>query len=174
MQNLKINYRHPFFNEGLAIYELIKRCPPLDTNTIYAYYLLCRDFSNTCVIAEQDNHLIGFLSAYRKPPEPDCLFVWQMAVAKQARGRHIATNMLEWLIGQLSDTNIRILETTIAPSNRASQAVFKRLAQKYQVRCNTYEFLDTAMFGDQTHEAEVLFRIGPFKRQSTTRITCEL
>lgn len=164
MQNLKINYRHPFFREGLAIYTLVKRCPPLDTNTIYAYYLLCRDFSDTCVVAEQDNHLIGFLSAYRKPRELDCLFVWQIAVAKEARGKHIATNMLKWLLCQLSYANIRILETTTSPSNHASQAMFKNFAKKYQAKCDTSEFLDISMFGDQIHEAEILFRIGPLKR----------
>jgi len=164
MQNLKINYRHPFFKEGLAIYELVKRCPPLDTNSIYYYYLLCRDFSKTCVVAEQDNHIISFLSAYRKPQEQDCLFIWQVAVSKESRGQHIATNMLKWLIKQLSYANINILETTISPSNHASQALFRHFAQKYQARCKTSDFLDISIFGDHTHEAEILFRIGPLKR----------
>jgi len=26
----KINYRYPFFKDGLAIYELVKKCPPLN------------------------------------------------------------------------------------------------------------------------------------------------
>ncbi|MEK8018987.1 MAG: diaminobutyrate acetyltransferase [Candidatus Parabeggiatoa sp.] len=164
MPNLKINYRHPFFKEGLAIYELVKRCPPLDTNSLYYYYLLCRDFSKTCVVAERDNHIISFLSAYRKPQEQDCLFVWQVAVSKDARGQHIATNMLDWLMEQLDEATIRILETTISPSNHASQALFRQFAKKYQGICETNDFIDMAMFGDQAHEAEILFRIGPLKR----------
>jgi L-2,4-diaminobutyric acid acetyltransferase len=159
----KINYRHPFFKDGLAIYELVKRCPPLDTNSIYHYYLLCRDFSNTCVIAERDNQIISFLSAYRKPQEQDCLFVWQVAVSKESRGKHIATNMLKWLIEQISSANIRILETTCSPSNHASQALFRNFAKKYHAIIKTYDFLDISMFGNHTHDAEILFRIGPLK-----------
>ena len=161
MQNLKINYRHIFFKDGLAIYELVKKCPPLDTNSIYYYYLLCRDFSKTCVVAEWNNHIIGFISAYRKPQEQDCLFVWQVAVSKEIRGKHIGTNMLGFLMEQLINANISFLETTISPSNHTSQTLFRNFAKKHNTKCKIYDFLDISMFGDQIHEAELLFRIGP-------------
>lgn len=166
MQNLKINYRHPYFDDGLAVYELVKSCPPLDINSIYYYYILCRDFSKTCVVAERDNQIIGFISSYRKPLEPGCLFVWQVAVSKEARGYHIATNMLDWLIEQLSYMNLRFLETTISPSNQGSQALFRRLAKKSQVHCKTTTFLKGSKFKDQTHETELLFCIGPFRNDN--------
>lgn len=161
MQNKKIKYRHPTFNEGLSVFHLIKSCPPLDLNSIYYYYIICRDFSDTCVVAESDQGMVGFISAYRKPQEPSSLFVWQVAVAKTARGHHIASNMLEWLVEQPSCNNIRVLETTISPSNQASQSLFRRFAEKHQAICQTSTFLDISQFGDRAHEAEILFRITP-------------
>ena len=163
MQAVKMNYRHPLFEEGLAIYQLIKSCPPLDTNSIYYYYILCRDFSETCVVAEQNHQIMGFLSAYRKPQESDCLFVWQVAVSNEARGQHSATNMLDWLIARTTCENIRTVETTISPTNDASQNLFKRFANKHQAKYQTTPFLNISQFGNKTHEEEILFRIHPLK-----------
>ncbi len=154
-------YRHPRFNDGLTIYNLIKSCPPLDINSVYYYYVLCRDFAETCVVAEWNKKIIGFLSAYRKLQEADCLFVWQVAVAEQVRGKKIAANLLEWLINQPSCAKIHALETTISPSNQPSQALFKRFAKSHQAVCQTSNFLEISQFGDQGHEAEILFRIEP-------------
>jgi diaminobutyrate acetyltransferase len=155
----KTIYRHPHFEDGLSVYHLIKSCPPLDVNSIYYYYVLCRDFANTSVIAEQDKKIVGFLSAYLKPQAPECLFVWQVAVAESARGQKIASNMLNWLSNQAACSKVNTLETTIYPSNQASQSLFKRFAEHHQASCHTSTFLDISQFGKQAHEAEILFRI---------------
>lgn len=159
MQNKITKYRHPVFSEGLGLYNLVKSCPPLDLNSVYYYYVICRDFADTCVIAERDHKIVGFISAYIKPNDPSCLFVWQVAVAGAERGNRIASNMLEWLVEQRSCNNVRVLETTITPSNRASQRLFNRFAEKRQVTCQTDSFLDSSKFSDQTHETEIMFRI---------------
>jgi len=155
----QIEYRHPVLNDGLSLFNLVKASPPLDLNSVYYYYILCRDFSDTCVVAENNQQITGFISAYRKPREPSCLFVWQVAVTKESRGRQLASNMLEWLVDSMACNDMCVLETTITPSNHASLSLFKRFAEKRQANSHTSTFLDISQFGGQAHEAEVLFRI---------------
>lgn len=158
-KNNEIVYRPPDFNDGLRIFELIKASPPLDLNSVYYYYILCRDFSDTCVIAETHHKIIGFISSYRKPHEPSCLFVWQVVVDSTMRGHHVASDMLDWLFSRPVCSEVRTLETTVTPSNDASRNLFKRFADHRQAQLETHDFLDTVQLGQNGHEAEILFRI---------------
>ena len=90
MKISEINYRHPTLDDGSKIYSLVKSCPPLDVNSQYFYYILCKDFSNTCVVAEYDRNLLGFVSAYLQPEKSQSLFVWQVAVFKNERRKRLA------------------------------------------------------------------------------------
>ena len=155
------SFRHPEFADGAGVYQLVKSSPPLDVNSQYYYHIICSDFRDTCVVAEIDGQIAGFLSAYLKPCDPDCLFVWQVVVAESARGRGLASDMLEWLFKQPKCTHIKCLETTISPSNQASQKLFRRFAEKHGAECLTFPFLDVSHFGDSGHEDEILFRITP-------------
>ena len=161
MNQPHIRFRHPEFEDGAAVYQLIKSSPPLDVNSQYYYHILCSDFCDTCVIAEIDNRIAGFLSAYLKPRDENCLFVWQVVVSGEARGRGLASNMLEWLFKQPKCTHIKCLETTISPSNQASQRLFRRFAEMRGAECLTSPFLDVSHFGEDIHEDEILFRISP-------------
>ena len=87
MKSSEINYRHPTIDDGLNIYSLVKSCPPLDVNSQYFYYILCKDFSNTCVVAEYGRDLLGFVLAYLQPEKPQSLFVWQVAVENMQEER---------------------------------------------------------------------------------------
>jgi len=160
----EIQCRHPTLEDGATVYHLIKSCPPLDINSQYYYHIICSDFRKTCVIAEMDSSIVGFVSAYLKPEENDCLFVWQVAVAKEARGRKLALNMLQWLTSQSKCNFVQKLETTISPSNQASQKLFKRFAKQHQAKCLTFPFLDASHFGNTSHEEEILYRIFPLSK----------
>jgi diaminobutyrate acetyltransferase len=161
MVNPTISYRHPSLEDGAPAYELIKASPPLDVNSQYYYHIVCSDFSETCVIAEWDGELVGFISAYLKPKNTSTLFVWQVVVAEVVRGRGLASNMLGWLTKQKKCRQISCLETTISPSNRASQNLFKRFASENNAACNTFSFLDVSHFDGDSHEDEVLYKISP-------------
>ncbi|MDD5094732.1 MAG: diaminobutyrate acetyltransferase [Dehalococcoidia bacterium] len=159
MNNEETKLRHPYFLEGLSIFKLIRSCPPLDLNSAYYYYILCRDFADTCVVAESEGRVVGFISAYLRPRQPDCIFVWQVAVDPDFRGRQIASSMLEWLIKQLHHHKIRTMETTVSPSNQPSQALFRGFTQRHQASLETSEFLRVDHFEDPSHEGEILFTI---------------
>lgn len=158
----KIAFREPAIADGDAIYQLIRTSPPLDVNSRYAYLLLCHHFSETCVVAESDGEVVGFLSAYRPPRRPEVLFVWQVAVGETARGQGVAGRMLESVLARPACEHVSFLETTVSPSNAPSQRLFRSFAEKRQARSEETTLFPESAFGGDAHESEVLFRIGPF------------
>jgi len=155
--------RPPLLEDGKAVHELIQRCPPLDVNSSYNYFLLCSHFRDSCVVAEAHRRIVGFLSAYLIPSRPDTLFVWQVAVDKAARGQGLAGRMLAHVVERPFCSGIRILETTISPSNASSRRVFQRFAEKHQAQTAEETFLEARHFGAEAHEEECLIRVGPWK-----------
>lgn len=153
--------RQPGLEDGAAVWRLVQETRPLDSNSCYAYLLLCTHFSDTCVVAVEGDELLGFVAAYCPPTARDVLFVWQVAVKSTARGRGIAKAMIRSLLDRAACQQVAFLEATVTPSNDASQALFRSLASAFHTVCKeTCGFPSTAFGGDQ-HEAEILFRIGP-------------
>lgn len=157
-----LTIRPPVLEDGKAVHELIQRCPPLDVNSSYNYFLLCSHFRDTCVVAEAHDRIVGFLSAYLIPSRPDTLFVWQVAVDEAARGLGLAGRMLEQVAERPACASVRTLETTISPSNLSSRRVFERFAGKRQAESSEEIFLEARHFGAEAHEDERLIRIGPW------------
>lgn len=153
--------RQPCLQDGKAVHELIRRCPPLDLNSSYNYFLLCSHFAATCVVAEHAGRAVGFLSAYRLPQAPETLFVWQVAVDAAARGRRLAGRMLDEVLARPACAGVRFIETTVSPSNQASRRVFARVAETRRAAWHEEVFLGREDFGTENHEEEILFRIGP-------------
>ncbi len=154
-------YRKPSLNEGKDVHGLVRDCEPLDVNSQYAYMILCAHFADTCVVAEEQGRVVGFVSAYRKPADPDVLFVWQVAVSPLVRGCGVGSRMLSELLTRASCSSVAAIETTIGPSNRASWALFESLARKLGASMSRETFFQEEDFGGDGHEAEVLLRIGP-------------
>ena len=159
----EIQLRAPRLEDGAAIYELIRQCPPLDVNSCYAYLLICHHHPQTSVVAESRGRILGFISGYLPPLQPDTFFVWQVAVHADARGKRLGLSMLRYLLQQPVAKSTRYLETTVSPSNQASRATFARLAQDLETTMSEQPLFDKALFGDgAAHEDEMLLRIGPF------------
>ncbi len=155
-----IRFRPPNAIDGLDIHHLIADSPPLDLNSIYSYYLLSEHFRNTCIVAEQAEELIGFISAYRIPQRPDTLFVWQVVVSRASRGRRVAWRMLEALLARFSRDEVRNVEASVNPGNAASRGLFERLAEIHGTAVREEAFLAASAFGSSTdHEPEILLRI---------------
>lgn len=126
--------RKPSKEDGAAIWSLIKRCKPLDENSMYCNLLQCDHFSDTCIVAEIDGVISAWVSGYVPPTEPDCLFVWQVAVSPEARGRGMGGKMLKALLNEVTRSSdsgeISRLKTTITRSNDASWALFEGFAKQ--------------------------------------------
>jgi len=165
-----ITIRAPRLEDGAHMYALIKACPPLDVNSAYAYFLVCDHFKDTSVVAEMDGKLVGCISAYRRPDDPDALFVWQVAVHSDGRGKGLARRMLDAVADREASAGATRMETTISPSNTASRRLFASWASSRELELKEESYLEpdhfTAAGDDEGHEAECLFRIGPLPGRS--------
>ncbi len=158
--SLKTTFRRAEPSDGKAMYELVKEMGGLELNTSYFYILFCIDFADTCVVAEVDGKLAGFVLGHRPPPRPDAIFVWQVGVAPWMRKQGLARRLLEAFIEQNPDA--RWLEASVTPDNTASRKLFKSVARDRGVDCDITDYMPAELFPDG-HEAEDLFRIGPLK-----------
>lgn len=159
--------REPLATDGHAVHGLVASCPPLDPNSMYCNLLQCADFSDTSVAAERDGELLGFISGYIPPRRPDTLFIWQVAVADQARGAGLGKRMLNNLLARVLPRGVRFLDTTITEDNAASWALFRSLARDHGAACDSSVHFDSRRHFGGSHASELLLRIGPFKQQST-------
>jgi L-2,4-diaminobutyric acid acetyltransferase len=151
----------PVRAHGAEIHRLVSACGPLDLNSTYAYLLLCEHFPETCVRAEYDGRTVGFISAYRPPQQRDVLFVWQVAVAANIRGRGLARSMLHELLRRDAHGEWRYLETTVTPSNEPSRRLFHALASDLEAPVAESVLFAGHDFDGEPHESEILIRIGP-------------
>jgi L-2,4-diaminobutyric acid acetyltransferase len=158
-----ITLRAPAAEDGAAVYELIAQCPPLDTNSMYCNLLQCTHFSATSVAAEKDGEIVGFISGYIQPDDTDTLFIWQVAVGEKARGQGLAGRMLRDILSRQQEGQIKFIETTITPDNRASWALFESLANKLGAELNHTVMFDRQQHFAGQHETEMLVRIGPIQ-----------
>ena len=162
----EIHIRKPVSNDGLKIHRLIANSPPLDLNSIYSYYLLSDHFRDSCVIAECQNSVIGFISAYRILQQPNTLFVWQVVVDEGFRGQQVAWRMLITLLQRYQPNELQKLEATVNPGNTASRGLFERLAREKGTVLEEEIFLEASAFGSGgNHESEILLRV-PLQQQN--------
>ena len=124
----RIALRMPAREDGAGIHALIRDCDPLDENSMYCNLLQCDHFRDSCVVAEMDGRIVGWISAYVMPNDPETLFVWQVAVDEAARGTGLARKMLTHLLERDICRGVRRLQTTITTDNAASWGLFSRIA----------------------------------------------
>ena len=155
--------RHPTLDDAPLIWRLVRETGVLDENSSYAYLLLCRDFAETCLVAERDSQLAGFVTAYRPPTQSDVLFVWQIGVSASSRRQGLGLRMLCELVRRCraGDASIGFVEATVAPSNTASRRLFDALAKRLEATLTEADGFGETHFPSGDHEAEPLIRIGP-------------
>lgn len=157
-----ITLRLPDSADGPRLHRLVHECKPLDENSMYCNLLQCTHFADTCVAAEMDNELVGFISGYIPPKQADTLFVWQVAVSQKARGKGLAKRMLDELINRDVCEEVRFIETTITPDNQASWAMFRGFAKQRSMPTEEFILFDSRIHFAGEHIDEHLLRIGPF------------
>lgn len=157
--------REPNAGDGLPLHKLVQDCPPLDTNSVYCNLLQCAHFHETSVVAESPEGMVGFISGYIIPSQPDTLFIWQVAIGEAARGLGLATRMLRHILHRPSCESVDWLETTVTEANQASLALFRGLARKLQTKLTSEILFDCTKHFGGTHDSEHLLRIGPLNHR---------
>lgn len=153
-----IDLRAPKLSDGADMWHLTRDTGVLDVNSSYQYLLWCRDFSATSVVAvSEEGHLMGFITGFFRPDEPTTLLIWQVAVDSAARGRGLASRMLDYLV---ETTGAQHLETTVTDDNAASKQLFASLASRHEAEHDITPLFTPELYPDG-HDTEFLHRIGP-------------
>lgn len=155
--------RPPRVTDGASVNALIANCPPLDRNSLYCNLLQCTHFSATSALAEQEGRVIGFVSGYRLPDEPETLFIWQVAVDRIARGRALGKRLILDILSRPVCAGVSMLETTVTQSNAASQAMFDKIAAELDAPHRRTLLFDRDRHLGGNHSSEFLISIGPFQ-----------
>jgi len=162
-----VRFRTLSLDDGRTVFGLVQESGVLEANSAYAYLLLCSDFGDAGVIAEDSNgDALGFVVGYRPPTRPTTMFVWQVGVHSAARGRGIGGRLLDALFRLNPDATH--LEATVAPSNEASKRLFTAFARCWGAPCEVGEGFVPAHFPGANHEAEERYRIGPVERNESS------
>lgn len=160
--------RPPKAEDAAGLHRLIAACPPLDPNSLYCNLLHCTHFSGTSVAALRSDSLgnetlAGFISGYIPPGQPDTLFVWQVAIASEARGQGLAGIMLDSILERPACAGVRYIDTTITPDNQASWGLFESWARRHGAETSSKVLFERDRHFEGRHDDEHLMRIGPFE-----------
>jgi L-2,4-diaminobutyric acid acetyltransferase len=154
-------FRQPCSEDGPRISRLIADSPPLDTNSAYCNLLQCSDFAGTCIVAERDGSIVGWISAYRPPSAPERLFVWQVAVDPSARGEGLGGRMLDALLARPAAAGATMLTTTITVENTASWRLFVAFARRHGAELTKAPRFERDLHFGGAHDTEWEARIAP-------------
>lgn len=154
-------YRQLTIADGPQIFDLVRTSGTLDLNSRYTYLLLGKYFGRTSLVVETPDGLIGCVVGFRPPEADDTLFVWQVAVHPEHRGQGLAKALICRLLESPGSFGVTHLEATVTPGNKASDALFRAIARRYEADCQVDLCFSRTLFGEGNHEPEYRYRIGP-------------
>lgn len=160
---VNVKVRKPVVEDGRHIFDLIRDVGTLDLNSSYSYLMLCKFFSDTCRVAVSDECIVGFISAFIRPDEPNTVFVWQVAVHPQYRKQRIGSTLIKSLLESESCTGCKYLEATVTPDNLSSDSLFRGIARALHCDCDVTPCFSSDNFPGSTHQPEHLYHIGPIR-----------
>ena len=157
-----IRIQKPTISYALEIENLVRNSPPLDLNSTYHYFIQSHYFNETCAIAINEiDQVVGFVSGFQDPKKSDTLFIWQVAISKDARGNGLASKLIHFILQE--HPHMQFIETTITKDNASSISLFNKISRELNTNIIEEPFLDKSKYFLNQHDSENLFRIGPFK-----------
>ena len=160
----ELNIRKIRSTDAPAIQRLVSGAALLDDNSFYCYFLLATKFTDTCAVADDNGKLAGFITGFMPPETPETLFVWQLFVQPEYRGRGVAKNLIMSVL-ETQQILPSFIEATLTPTNVASRRTFDSVARTFQCEVQQTSYLTADDFTSDggEHEAEDLLRVGPLQ-----------
>jgi L-2,4-diaminobutyric acid acetyltransferase len=157
----EVAYRLPRPDDAPAVWKMVDESEELDNNSPYYYALWFRDFAATSMVATVDDEVVGFVTGYLRPDEPDTYMVWQEA----AKSRHgipmLGVKLFERAADQAVARGAKYIEATVSAENKAIIMVLKKYAKRHSAQIDTRVLFPASSFPGGDHHDEVLYRIGP-------------
>lgn len=158
--NKQAVFRAPVPEDGPAVWTLVENTSGLDSNSLYYYTLWFRDFADGSLVATVDDQLVGFLTGYRRPDEPETYFVWQTAVNPRHGIPFLGVKLFQAAADEQVANGARYVEATVSAENKSIIMVLKQFAKKHSAPMETRVLFPSSLFADDHHD-EILYRIGP-------------
>jgi len=151
--------RQPRKKDAAEIHAMLQPYKPyVGTSPLYTYLLICEHFRKTSIVVENnDQEIVGFISAYNPPETPGTLFLWEIAVKEGYHGNNLYIRMVKSLYKRLKP---QYIEATVNPSNTSSIKRLKKLAHMFKCEYTTQPLFPSKYFGEHSHEDEILYSIG--------------
>lgn|SRR5690625_11518 len=152
-------FRPPTAADGNRMWEIARDSGVLDLNSPYAYVLWGAEFSASSIVVEVEGRVVGFVTGFLRPSEPDTIFVWQVGVDADQRGKGLAARLLHRLMDRTEAEHGTVrLRTTISPDNEASKRTFGAVARDRGMTLSSEDYLGAELLGEG-HEPEDLYTI---------------
>ena len=147
---LDFKFRNVKMADVKAVYKLlVANRPYVGLNSRYTYFLLAKDFPDTCVVVEHDGEIVAFSSGYIPPSRKDTFFNWETVVHRDYRGHNLQKRML---LHQIKQANAKFFEGTVNPSNEVSRKNFCDLADLLKANCEKSLLFREEDFEHDGHE----------------------
>lgn len=139
--------------------RFVAECKPLELHTPFTYWTLFNYFSNLCFLMVDEEKVIGFISGVRSSLDNEIVYLWQIGVSKDHRGKNCASLLLDHFIKAVIDLDCSKIQVSISPENQSSYNAFVRYAKE-----NSYSFekIGEVKYYDQLsdkNEFEILYQI---------------
>ncbi|OEV04306.1 GNAT family N-acetyltransferase [Streptomyces oceani] len=160
VSNKQVVLRVPLPEDSPAAWKLAENTPDLDSNSLHYYALWFLDFADGSLVVTLNDELIGFLTGYRRPDEPETYFVRQTAVNPRRGIPFLREKLFQAAADQEVARGVRYVETTVCAENKSIIMMLKRFADKHSASIETRVLFPSVLFSEIHHD-EVLYRIGP-------------
>ncbi|QUH05534.1 diaminobutyrate acetyltransferase [Saccharopolyspora erythraea] len=156
----EVVFRTPEPKDGQAVWEMVSNDRQLDTNSPYYYTMWFRDFAHESLVATVRDEIVGFLTGYRRPDEPETYVVWQEAVRPRHGIPNLGVDIFEHAAAQQIADGAKYVEATVSANNKPIIWVLKKFAKAHAAEVETGVLFPSDYFPGEHHD-EVLYRIGP-------------
>ncbi|HOI76464.1 MAG TPA: GNAT family N-acetyltransferase [Methanofastidiosum sp.] len=111
--------------------RFVDACKPLELHTSFTYWAIFNYFSNLCFLMIEDEKLIGFISGIRSSLDKDAVYLWQIGVSKEYRGKKYASRLIDHLIKGAIFLDCNRIQVSISPENESSYNTFLKYTKEH-------------------------------------------
>lgn len=119
-------------NEFREVYKLVGNINGLIQHQEHVYKIMSDHFNRTFLVAKDRSknsnaEILGFILGILSQTHKGQLFIWQVGVSEKARGMHIGSRLLEYMIEITAvEEKYESIMATVETDNIASQKLFER------------------------------------------------
>jgi L-2,4-diaminobutyric acid acetyltransferase len=132
---------------------------PRDTRGISGTVVGQDAFHETSVLAEMNGELLGRITGYLLPYDPETLFIWHIEVSDAAPGTALSMRMLRHLLQQKSCAGVTRVQTVISSDDEAPWLQFRQFAGKQNTSMDIQPYYTQALEPHKRHENDNLVTI---------------